>query len=727
MRPRVVQIVALLGCVALIALASTRIASINAGRSELNIRGSASPVENAPPEYALAIQVFGAFRGLITDIAFIRAEQLKQLGRFYDAMQLHLWICKLQPHFPTVWEYASWNMAWNISVTTFTPEERWNWVYNGVKLLRDEGIPQNPRAINLYKQLAWTFNNKMGAATDNFHEAYKRQWAYRMHLLLGPPPDPLGGLTAQPDVFDEIASAEDVDKLMDAARITAEQNEKARRELAEERGEEYAPQERAPDEEPELLRDEARELTILEEMTAIEQAATSLDELYDRYPEARAMVRELRALGCVIDDDPIDEDDFWSPEGLAFQFFAPYRELTSPMRTRQSMMRAAEDETADAEPNRQARLDAILGVTEQNPAGAALVRFLQRKILLEAYRLRPEHMVYLIRQFGPIDWRAVDSQSLYWTSEGLVAGGETVQNFVNDKTNTARILFFSLRNLFHFNQIVFQPNPEAVHLSYLNRSVDPAFAESMHQAYITYGRLIDPDVGTTGGAGDTYRTGHINFLTEVIRRLYFSGLEAHARFYYDYLREAYPLAVDGRPNPAFKKPLGQYVMDSHLETFTVPGQRQMAEVLGGFLYNGYRELAAGNVTRYVRIVRQAERFHANYMEQKSEPGYERLRLPPFRDIQIDAFFLWLRQPALSEALLFEKVRLWQSAPLFLRQNVYDALFPQFESECDYWRYNVSKAFPEPPGMEAFREANPDRYQQPDRQDETDVWTPPQAG
>ena len=60
-------------------------------------------------------------------------------------------------------------MAWNISVTTYTPEERWNWVYNGVKLLRDEGIPLNPRAVNLYKQLAWTYNNKMSETLDDFH------------------------------------------------------------------------------------------------------------------------------------------------------------------------------------------------------------------------------------------------------------------------------------------------------------------------------------------------------------------------------------------------------------------------------------------------------------------------------------------------------------------------------------------------------------------------------
>ena len=131
-------------------------------------------LENTPPEYAFAIQAFGAFRSLIVNIAFIRAETYKEAGRYYDAMQLASWICQLQPRFPSVWAFQAWNMAWNISVTTFTAEERWNWVYNGVKLLRDDGIPYNPRSIELYKQLAWIFNNKMGENLDDHHWNYKR-------------------------------------------------------------------------------------------------------------------------------------------------------------------------------------------------------------------------------------------------------------------------------------------------------------------------------------------------------------------------------------------------------------------------------------------------------------------------------------------------------------------------------------------------------------------------
>jgi hypothetical protein len=79
-------------------------------------------------------------------------------------------------------------MAYNISVATYTARERWQWVYNGIRLLRDEGIPNNERSIPLYHQLAWTWLHKVAGRSDDFHWTYKRQWAATMEMLLGPPP-----------------------------------------------------------------------------------------------------------------------------------------------------------------------------------------------------------------------------------------------------------------------------------------------------------------------------------------------------------------------------------------------------------------------------------------------------------------------------------------------------------------------------------------------------------
>jgi hypothetical protein len=715
MRPRLTQLVALLACVALVGAAASTMSSINAGRQKLNIMGSESPLENTPPEYVFYIQALGAFRGLVADIAFLRADRLKEQGRYYDAMQVHQWICALQPQFPSVWEYAAWNMAWNISVTTFTAEERWNWVYNGVKLLRDQGIPRNPRALNLYKQLAWIFNNKMSEPTDDQHRAYKCYWAWRMHLLLGPPPDPYSGLET-PELVDRLHSTKDLDELEEAGRVAREQTEAGLRKLAAERGQERKPHEPAAQPVEATTRPleptefDLAQRAALNQMQLIADAPRTLAELYARDPDTTRIVAELRALGIEINDKELTEDDYWCEQGLAFTLFKPYRELLTPATT---LTRVAKRKAADpAAEQRRESLDRILGVRAGNPAGADLIRFLQRKVLLEVYKLDPAEMGALIREFGPMDWRSVDSQGLYWNVRGLIVSGEKVSQYGHDKLNTARDLFFCLHNLFARGHIVFEPDPENIPRSYISFGADLNFIEAMHQAYIKYGPLFDADAGVTPGAGESFRSGHINLLTEGIRLLYLAGREADAAHYYNYLRTTYGLTPTGKPNGMFAKSLDDFVLDSFLEaTDTTPSMRDALYLTDGWLFNAYEQLADGNATGYVRLVRAAESYHEKYMrEKRNDPGWAGKLLPAFGDLQIDTFGNWLARPSRSVSFTLHKVHLWQNAPLYLRQPVYDALLPAFKAECDYLDFDVARAFPEPADMDKFRQQHPERYQ-----------------
>ncbi len=144
-------------------------------------------VENYPGKTLMMVAP-GGLRALAVNYFWIRAEELKNQGRYYEAMQLSELICKLQPNFAGVWSFHSHNMSWNISVATHTPRERWLWVYNGAKLLRDSGIPLNRKSIILYKDLAWVFYNKMGQYMDEMHMTYKQRWAGMMQRLLASPP-----------------------------------------------------------------------------------------------------------------------------------------------------------------------------------------------------------------------------------------------------------------------------------------------------------------------------------------------------------------------------------------------------------------------------------------------------------------------------------------------------------------------------------------------------------
>ncbi len=150
-------------------------------------RSGGGVVAQRHPELALLTMAPGGLRTPLVSVLWIRAQQLKDAGQYFDAMQLADAICRLQPRFAGVWGFHAWNMAWNISAATHTPDERWRWVMNGVRLLRDQGIPRNPDALVLYRELGWIFFSKMGMSLDEMHMSYKQRWAGEMQRLLGSP------------------------------------------------------------------------------------------------------------------------------------------------------------------------------------------------------------------------------------------------------------------------------------------------------------------------------------------------------------------------------------------------------------------------------------------------------------------------------------------------------------------------------------------------------------
>lgn len=186
-RTTIVQLLAVL--VALVALTASGVLAVqisaSAGRNRLSYTDSA--IEGQPEQVAAGIAM-GAFRGLFVNILWIRANQMKEDGRFHEAIDLAKAITTLQPRFPQVWVFHAWNMAYNISVQTKTNTERWTWVDAGIKLLRDKAIPANPNDLLIHKELAWIFIHKIGAYMDDSNLYYKRQLAAEWSLVLGPPP-----------------------------------------------------------------------------------------------------------------------------------------------------------------------------------------------------------------------------------------------------------------------------------------------------------------------------------------------------------------------------------------------------------------------------------------------------------------------------------------------------------------------------------------------------------
>jgi len=185
-RDALICCVCVLGAVVLLTAAGMQLDYINSQREQMELVIN-EPLKNAPPSLAFATVAMGAFRGLVVDVLWIRADRLKEEGHFFDARQLAEWITTLQPRFGAVWVFQAWNMAYNISVTipASQPDQRWQWVKNGYELLRDKGIPSNPKDIQLYHELARIFQHKIGSVSDDAHKYYKLQMTEALGPLLG--------------------------------------------------------------------------------------------------------------------------------------------------------------------------------------------------------------------------------------------------------------------------------------------------------------------------------------------------------------------------------------------------------------------------------------------------------------------------------------------------------------------------------------------------------------
>jgi hypothetical protein len=184
MNPRLRKILLLLLAAVLLAGVFQVQESMNTDRDALDLT-RVQPLENAPPVLAFTTVALGGFRGLISNILWIRATDLQDNDKYFEMAQLADWITKLEPHFVQVWLVQAWNMAYNISVKFKDFPDRWRWVERGLELLRDDGLRYNENETLIYRELAWFFQHKMGANMDDANMYYKQEWANEMAQVFG--------------------------------------------------------------------------------------------------------------------------------------------------------------------------------------------------------------------------------------------------------------------------------------------------------------------------------------------------------------------------------------------------------------------------------------------------------------------------------------------------------------------------------------------------------------
>jgi hypothetical protein len=591
-----------------------------------------------PPDAALTQAFLGVGRGVAVNVLWQRAERLKEEGKFYEAMQLADWITTLQPRYPKVWEFTSWNMAYNISVATNTDPERWTWVLAGIDSLRDKGIYYNPEDLALYRQLGWIFLHKVGEFQDDSNRYYKKELAGEWHEIFGGPPP--------------VDSADDF----------------------------------------ELYR---------QWLQPVVDAPATLDALYAQDPEAERLVSWLRERGYVLSDDPNRArqmrqfvGDFtyqWTdfhPDDESMPHLCINGELEDWTAVKDEELDVI-DETLGAsatEARAQEMTYARWPSWASQETRDAVINFGRRAVIAGSpNRMDPEFMMEVAERYGPLDWRHPASHTIYWTALGLdrvLPDYEGTGTLPEGIVNTRRNILMALQQLQRSGRVTYEPQT-----GYHSDSADPSF-------FMSYLREFDAteaelQKGNPNFDADrVYGGGFRNNVDQVVSNLYLLGQNNRANEVLQAMRERYEGTVHYE---RFNRPLDEYIGDHLRENLENPDQARTAISFRIFaaVLEGY---GRGEGERAERLIAEAKQLYDAFRREYDETTTVGDEVPPFGDVVRDEVVR-----AMNVADVDTKIDIWENLPDETKLRLWPTLRGPLYQHSLRIGYRFEAAYPMPDG------------------------------
>jgi len=586
--------------------------SIGRQRTELQLVMAVEGTQGMPPHVALATAALGTFRGLATDVLWIRADELQAKGQYFEAQTLAEWITSLQPHFVNVWGFQAINMAYNISVMAEEPFDRWGWVSRGIELLRSQGIPLNPNAPKLYEELGWILMDKVGGDRDREHWFLKQRLVSDMQEVLG---DKNYGRTAAEVVegFQRVADA--------------------------------------PDSLAELVAAHPEVQPVLD---LIEQLGAKPDEEF------------LRMLGLVVMVNASGDASIMTGRGL-------------PAGTNRALV------------------GGLQSVPELGkPCFELLIPYLQRRVLLDRYRMDAKKMLALMEKYGPMDWRHPSAQGIYWMEEGYAKSLESRNREGRNELLVIRRRLNMIAELMRTGRINYDAVSDRIDLL-----PDPRFIPAYEAALAEAIQMIQSEAGVTTqhwnrAEVDDLLKGWERFLNEATIMAYVYGDEPKAN---ECFQKLVKLAQDQGmgDQPIYRESLQTFVTLRLGEVMKLDlnNTRQFVDgMLNRALVDG---LAQGRMDVFNRFLKMAYKV---YDKKYSASDPTKIRVQKQMDIGsfpelVDASFELMMKQGKSPVLM--RARIWTWAPEELKERAWPKLKDSLIEQATAAGLDPTRAFPMPKG------------------------------
>lgn len=129
------------------------------------------------------------FRKLVADMLWLKVDEFWHLGLASRMLPTMETVVMLDPHFIEAYTLGAWHLAYNVTATVYSAEEKIKYIDQGITLL-EKGIKNNPRNSKVYSELGFAiYFNKlrdweksayyMGEAIKHDHDP----WMERLYAL----------------------------------------------------------------------------------------------------------------------------------------------------------------------------------------------------------------------------------------------------------------------------------------------------------------------------------------------------------------------------------------------------------------------------------------------------------------------------------------------------------------------------------------------------------------
>jgi hypothetical protein len=326
------------------------------------------------------------------------------------------------------------------------------------------------------------------------------------------------------------------------------------------------------------------------------------------------------------------------------------------------------------------------------------------QILWNEYKLDPDWMLQLMRQYGPIDWRCVAAQGLYWVSMGLHVCQDVDPSDV-DTLNADRTIQNCMKELNRHGRLRYFENPYNPVMPDIEMWADWRFVSTTLKDFRHFIELVAKNEGRQFDE-NTFRAGHMNYVIEVVQMLYAMDHRQKAQELLDELKKDYKLK-----GPEWDQDLEQFVVSKINNEGNrdggPPTPELMSQQVTAALVSHFTRLAAGDKKGSQAFLHYAKRFWDTFQGQTVKRLIEKgVQVgDPFEERKADILAELLINPAIHGCKidLISRSALYGQQSVQTQQILYDYISMFLRDQCRTEGLDFSKTFPEPPHMREFRE------------------------